>query len=275
MDPAGYKHYMTGKTAEEQHRWYGAIAERHSYRNYLAKAVEPEKLARLSSLCMEISRAAARAVVIEQPFEMVSRGIIGAYGKITGAPAYAAFVVNTSHPYHRQLAGYVGEGIVLEAVSLGLATCWVGGYFLPRVVASHITLVRNEQVLAVTPLGYRTPELALKDRLFKAMARSRKRKPLADLTNGLQQEKWPAWIRAGLEAARVAPSAVNRQPWRFLVEQEAVILSVDSGRDDYRIPKRLDCGIAMLHFELGARHVGYPGSWHCLKLPQVARFVLD
>ncbi len=38
--------------------------------------------------------------------------------------------------------------------------------------------------------------------------------------------------------------------------------------------KRLDCGIAMLHIELGALSKGVKGRWELLKQPQVARFVV-
>ncbi|HHY93759.1 MAG TPA: nitroreductase, partial [Firmicutes bacterium] len=31
--------------------------------------------------------------------------------------------------------GYTGEAVVLEATALGLATCWVGGFFRPEVAA--------------------------------------------------------------------------------------------------------------------------------------------
>lgn len=253
-------------------RWYGAISERHSYRSFIDKPIEPDKLEGLEKTCADFSPGGARAVVVRQGFGAVSRGLVGSYGSITGAPAYAAFIGDTTHPDWRQMSGFLGEGIVLEAVGLGLSTCWVGGFFRPGVVAGQIELAETEQVLAVTPLGYRTGELTRKDRLFKSAARSRKRKPFSDLVSGLEAKDWPDWVRSGLEAARTAPSAVNRQPWRFLVEPNAVTLSVDSGKDDYRIPKRLDCGIAMLHFELGARHAGHPVRWESLPLPGVARF---
>jgi nitroreductase len=253
-------------------RWFDAISERHSYRSYSDKPIEPNKLEQLTQTCSDFSLTEARAVVVEESFEPVSRGIVGAYGKITGAPAYMAFIGDSSLPFFQQLTGYVGEGCVLEAVTLGLSTCWVGGFFHPQIVSSHIALKETERILAVTPVGYRTEELTRKDRLFKKIAGSHKRKALAELTSGLPEKDWPSWVRSGLEAARVAPSAVNRQPWRFHVEDSAVTMSVDSGKDEYKIPKRLDCGIAMLHFRLGARHAGHTGRWENLELPQVAQF---
>ncbi|RJQ45189.1 MAG: nitroreductase, partial [Gaiellales bacterium] len=249
--------------------WHEAIAARHSYRSYKDIPVEEEALARLEKACAWAGLAGARAVIVRSRFDEVSRGIAGSYGRIDGAPAYAAFIGDTGNPWHEQLAGYLGEGVVLEAVSIGLSTCWVGGFFFPRVVATHVELAAGEKVLAVTPLGYRKEHLTRKDRLFKTVARSRGRKPVTELTTGLPEGSWPGWARAGLESARLAPSVMNRQPWRFAVADDAVTLSVDSPRDTYWIPKRLDCGIAMLHFELGALRAGFSGRWMMLDPPAV------
>lgn len=60
----------------------------------------------------------------------------------------------------------------------------------------------------------------------------------------------PAWFAAGLEAAQLAPTAVNQQRFRFelAADEHAVharaLPAVSCGR--------IDLGIAKLHFELGA-----------------------
>lgn len=114
----------------------------------------------------------------------------------------------------------------------------------------------------------------MEERFLKGIARSRTRKDLTGLASGLPQAKWPGWVSTALEAARLAPSAVNRQPWRFYVDDKSITISVDSLENTYGLPKRLDCGIAMLHIELGARYAGADGNWGYLPPPQVARFTI-
>jgi hypothetical protein len=75
-----------------------------------------------------------------------------------------------------------------------------------------------------------------------------------------------------LEAARLAPSAGNRQPWRFSAGSGFVEIGAAGARDSERYSKRLDCGIAMLHLELGARAAGKTGAWSLLEYPRVARY---
>ena len=102
--------------------------------------------------------------------------------------------------------------------------------------------------------------------------RSHNRHPVNKLTTGLNSSAWPEWLKASLEAARLAPSAINRQPWGFNVAKESVTIYVRSIVPDFSTSKRLDCGIAMLHLETATLHHGINGNWEFLPAPQVARF---
>jgi nitroreductase len=173
----------------------------------------------------------------------------------------------------QEAVGYTGEGLVLEATALGLATCWVGGLFKPRAVSSTLRLTAGERVLGISPVGHPSAKAGLTDRSFRALARSAKRKPVEDLIVGglAPEDRW----RAAITAARLAPSATNRQPWRFRIEGDAVTVLVDAVKANEKLSRRLDCGIAMLHLELGARAAGLGGAWEFLGGPEVARFRLS
>ena len=75
-----------------------------------------------------------------------------------------------------------------------------------------------------------------------------------------------------LEAARLAPSAVNRQPWGFDVQDDGITVFVRTMGPEFNVSKRLDCGIAMLHLEVAAVDSGCKGEWEFLPSPQVAKF---
>ena len=51
-------------------------------------------------------------------------------------------------------------------------------------------------------------------------------RPAEEIAPGLRR-RGPPWARAGVEAARLAPSAMNRQPWRFRYEDGRVVVSFD------------------------------------------------
>ncbi len=256
-------------------RWYAAISERHSVRSFRRETVDEEVLGSLAYTCGRSTIPGVRCVLVSQPAEKVLRGLIGSYGAITGAAAFIAFIGDTGHPLMQENVGYLGEAMVLEATTLQLGTCWVGGFFREDEVNRYINLQPNERVVCVCPVGYPMLRQGIKDLLFKRLSNGAQRKSLSEITAGLSQERWPEWVRSGLEAARIAPSAANKQPWLFMVADDAVTLSVQGHETaGAKLSKRLDCGIAMLHFELGARHAGVKGEWERLDHPQVAKFIL-
>lgn len=253
-------------------RWFEAIDIRHSTRNYNRSSIEPKLLAALEEVCASFRPSKhVRAVLVRDSGENVFRGIIGNYGKVKGNPAYIAFIGKLHAPDVQEMIGYLGEAIILEATALGLATCWIGGFFRKKAVVD-VQLQADEQVFAITPVGYPLEKLTFDERLMRGFKTERKRKPLTELVSGLPQSKWPGWVAAGLSAARLAPSAVNRQPWRFQVETDQVILSTDGKRGNFGLSRRLDCGIAMLHFELGASLYDIDIKRELLPDPQIALF---
>jgi hypothetical protein len=95
------------------------------------------------------------------------------------------------------------------------------------------------------------------------------------MVSGLAEPGWPEWAKAAVEAARLAPSAINRQPWTFHIENKSITVAVKDRGPEFNVARRLDCGIAMLHIELGALSKGAHGKWELLKSPQVARLALE
>lgn len=254
-------------------RWHPAIFSRRSRRTYLARPVESRTLASLQAACRDFRPfPGVRAELVLDPPEGVFTGLIGRYGQVSGAPHYIAFIGDLEAPNVQPAAGYIGEGVILEATALGLGTCWVGGFFRPDAVRRDLPLSKNERVLSITPLGYPVPDADFSERLLECLAGSRRRKALDNLV----LEGRPAgWSMKALEAARLAPSARNRQPWRFLVQEDSITV-LDDGRPALPgISKRLDCGIALLHLELGARSAGVSGRSEFLDPPEVARFSRD
>ena len=250
--------------------WYQAIFIRKSRRSFHPRRPEEDKIGRLEKLCREFRPfPGARAEFVRKSPDDVFRGLVGGYGRITGASYYMAFIGIEGAPRVEEAVGYAGEGLILEATVLGLGTCWVSGFFRPAAVRAHLDLPDGERVFAVTPVGYAVREYTIKDRIYRKLAGSARRKPLGEIVSGDPAE---AWQRTAVEAARLAPSAANRQPWRFAAAPGSLTVRTDGGRDVGRYPKRLDCGIAMMHITVGAQEAGAAGRWTLLPDPAVARF---
>ena len=256
--------------------WYPTIDIRRSRRQFdPSRPIEPDILNNLRTFCQEFKPFPhARAELVSESPDKVFKGAIGTYGKIKNAQAFIAFIGDMSSPNAQEEVGYTGEGIILEATSLQLATCWVGGFFKSDVVKSLIKISKNEKILAVTPIGYAKKTLTTEEKIMMGFGWNKQRKPLSNLATGLRMVDWPEWMKVSLEAARLAPSAVNRQPWGFHVEPEMITVLVRTMGAEFTISKRLDCGIAMLHIDVAAQSCGIHGEWEFMEAPYVSRFII-
>jgi len=260
-------------TPERAPEWLAAVAGRRSRRSFDGLAADTTLLLAIEDLCTRFRpHADARVELVTDPAVDIFKGIIGGYGKVTDAPHALLFIADTRAPFADQHLGYTGQAIVLDATARGLATCWIGGFFDPKKAASLVDLAPGERVVAASPLGTALAHATSTERTMTGMAGSHGRKPLEviapDRTDG-----WPAWAVGALETARLAPSAVNRQPWRFRWD-DGLVVSVNGRLESPKVTKRLDCGIAMLHVEIAALSYGVTGVWNDLSAGlDVARFV--
>lgn len=266
---SGARAFFEDRAAE----WLVAADSRRSRRAFDGRRADAEALATLAAACGAWQPYPdSRVVLVVDPAVDVFSGIIGSYGKVTGAPHVLVCIGDTRSEFVDQHLGYAGEGIVLEATRLGLATCWVGGFFDAAKVASVVELAPGERVFAVSPVGHALAERTRTEKAMVGLAGSHKRRPLTELTRGADLGGWPMWAVAAVEAARLAPSATNRQPWRFRFDDGALIIEKNSWTETPKVTKRLDIGIAMLHAELAARAAGVEGEWTDLQGNDVACF---
>jgi nitroreductase len=250
--------------------WYSAIPGRVSRRRFDGTPIAPDDAARLAGLCERFRPFPdARAVFVEHAPAELFTGIAGSYGGVRGAPSAAVFIAGEGGDAS---AGYIGEAVILEATSLGLGTCWIAGNFDRAHAASVAAPGEGERVVSVTPVGRALPKPDAVETVMRRFVSSDRRKSLDVIAPSSKDADWPAWALVAVEAARLAPSGGNGQPWRFRMVDGALVLS---GVGDAYWTAKLDYGIAMLHVELGAQHANVSGRWEQQASPDVARFVPD
>ena len=223
-------------------RWHSAVGQRFSVRKYREEPSKEE----IEALRMQADMLSARGVriVLARDQKAFAPILLGA-GKVRGTGWFAAFL-NTDAD--ERTVGYLGETFVLECTAMGFGTCWLGLYN-KRAAADAVKLRSGEQLTCITPIGISAEPYA-----------ARPRRSLDQLT-GLPQsrlQELPEWQRYALECARLAPSATNTQPWRYIVEGEDIRVRCTGNNFGFGY---IDCGITMLHLELGAAHGGVAGDW--------------
>ncbi|MBT9134135.1 MAG: hypothetical protein DDT37_01600 [Firmicutes bacterium] len=235
-----------------------AISERRSTRNFTGHPISAEILEALAHTkdLQPLGLASCRTVLLYDPagFDTVFTGIVGSYGKIRGATAILVLVVPASSGDEGKLeAGFIGEQYVLLATALGVATCWVAGMYHHKTLATHLSLTPDEVIQSIIALGYAESK---RDALGILLHTFVRRKKLAEIASPLLLNG-PPWLKTALEAVRLAPSAVNLQPWHFDGTPQRVALRA-TRRAAFTA---IDLGIAMAHFALAAENSGMRGAW--------------
>lgn len=182
---------------------------------------------------------------------------------ILGSDLYIAGKMKKAS-YAEEAFGYAFEKIVLYAESLGIGTTWIAGTMNREAFEKAMDLADDEVMPCVSPLGY-PGKMSLRETLMRKGVKADSRLPFSEL---FFDESFDAPLspeKAGklaevLEAVRLAPSAVNKQPWRIVIsdsnahfyEKRSKGLASESGWD----VQKIDMGIALAHFDLASKELG-------------------
>ena len=206
-----------------------AIQSRHSVRQYTDKPIPPETLAALAAEVSRCNEAGGLHIQLVHDEPETFRGVLAHYGKFRGVRNYLTLVGPKGAD---EKLGYYGERLALEAVRLGLDTCWVALTF--RKGKCPVAVAPGEKLVCVVALGYgETHGVPHQSKSLSEVCRAE-----GDL---------PEWFRSGVEAALLAPTATNQQ--KFLLTLSGDRVKAESTGGFYA---RVDLGIVKYHFEVGA-----------------------
>lgn len=208
-----------------------AMAERHAVRSYLDKPIEADIRQRLDEFVTSVNEESGLniQVVYDEPQAFDSR--MAHYGNFSGVKNYIV-LIGKKTPDFEEKTGYFGEKIVLFAQALGLNTCWVAMTY--KKIKTAYTVNENEKLNVVIALGYGATEGVM-----------HKSKTVEDVSNAKGDS--PEWFKKGVEAALLAPTALNQQKFRFVLSGDTVTAKAGMG-----FYTKTDLGISKYHFELGA-----------------------
>ncbi len=217
-----------------------AIVARHSVRQYHNRPIEKSLIDRLRSE-IEICNTEGHLhiqLVVDEPQAFGSG--MAKYGKFSGVSSYLAMVGSKDAD---EAIGYYGERLVLLAQQLGLNSCWVGLSFSKQ--PDYYRIDEGEKLHCVISLGYGITQGV--------------QHPMRDISHFVKVNgNMPEWFRKGVEAAMLAPTAVNQQKFEFeLMGDHSVRARSRFTLIGYG---KIDLGIAKYHFEIGAGKENF--EWH-------------
>ena len=216
-------------SAAQRERYSAAAPRRYSVRAY-AGDPDASQMSALHYAAARLALPGVRIMLAEAPAGEIYRRL-PFVESVHGTTRSAAVIADEETPHAAIHAGISGEALILEAASLGLGSCWVAAF---RRGGVAVPLEEGEKIKALIALGAPGEE-----------AGPRRRKKLTEICAS-DPSDWPLWAYNAAEYVRIAPSAVNLQPWRLSFAGRTLMLSSARPGAD------LDMGIAMLHMTLGA-----------------------
>ena len=232
------------------------IRHRRSVRTFDGRAI----------LFEDVSKVMACAEKADNPYHIpISWYVISAKENKASSPVIVGtdtFMAGKMEPipHAEEAFGYSFEKILLYAESLGLGSTWIAGTMDRAAFEKAIGLKEGEVMPCISPLGYPAEKMSLREGLMRRGVKADSRFPFETLFFDGSFEKPLTREAAGdlgdlFEMVRLAPSAVNKQPWRLVKEGGSVHFYEkrskgyvsESGWD----LQKIDLGIAMYHWAMG------------------------
>ncbi len=204
-------------------------------------------------------------------------GMIGYGGYAFHAPLYL-IILSDHSPYRLYNGGYMGEDMILKLTDMGLSTCYLtvsrgdivkeilnidspkdvvsviaAGYGKKERVINRIDIVSPSNVNFVSVEGHIAPKIAEDEMVWYDRI----------------GEKVPDWsylppsLDTALYHASLAPSYLNRQPYRYLIAGKYLLVLEKQDIRTSTSDVQIDLGITMLNYTASISQSNMPNAvWH-------------
>ncbi|WP_099203040.1 nitroreductase family protein [Miniphocaeibacter massiliensis] len=239
------------------------MENRKSAREYRLKNLSNKDLKKVNEILKEVNEKANRYNINYQLFEGENiykplRGEGGYSGVMIEAPGYISLSMKEPNDESYIYGAYYLEDIIGKLSEIGYGTCWVSLFSVSDELKKDVfgTKDKIDFILAFgIPVNYilkgdsqYSNRLGLEDFIY-----------INDLDTPVDVETLQNY---GLDEIfyylRNAPSAFNKQPWRFLIKDGKIDLFIKDYQGNVNLT---DSGIVMYYYEKLAEIDGINASW--------------
>lgn len=221
------------------------IRERHSVREYDGKPLSRAEFDALGAVVEECARESGLDIQLvgdnPEVFNVIAR-----FGLIRECRTHVAFVVDDAKAGDvaaDEAIGYWGQKIVLAAQDMGFNTCWCA---LCSRKKSRAVVAPGKKIRLIIAVGH-----------GKTQGFTRKTKSVEALSS-VECAKAPAWFAAAMEAAQLAPTAMNNQNFKITLLSDGKTVRIDAPQSGLNV---IDEGIVRCNFEIAANEAGADWRW--------------
>lgn len=206
-----------------------AMRQRHTVRKFASEPPSPELISQLNDRVRANNERLGLAISLKVGDESALPGAL----KLFFAKGVRNYFVlaGSDRPGLDEDLGYASADLMLFAQTLGLNTWWIGGTFSRKNVERAVP---GKKVIGIVAVGFGAT---------LGVAHKSKTAPEVSSYEGPE----PQWFADGVQAALLAPTALNKQCFRIAGAGNKVSISENGGAFS-----GADIGIVKYHFELGA-----------------------
>lgn len=244
------------------------IEKRQSIREYRKKELTQEQIDQITAYLPDARRLFPE---IELELKIAGdtaknrlEGIVGYGGNAFGAPDYL-ILLSEHKDYYLENAGYVMEDLILKLTDMGLDSCWLSVNGNSDIIKKALNIAGDKEVAAVAAVGNGKAERALKRLDIINPSNINFNERAGHVAPKIAQDDiafygvwgnpvdWdenriPPQVDRAVYAASLAPSFLNRQPYRFMFSNKILILLAQKEEMVADADTKLDVGAAMLNF---------------------------
>ncbi len=216
------------------------IENRISRRSFLNEPLTEQQRQEIGAYIREQNAVSQLTVSFLEDGSCAFGNIKTTYGMFSNVRSMLLLKGMADMPDLKEKIGYYGEDLALFLTGMGLGTCWVGGTYDKEALD-----VRPDEELVCVLLVGKVKKASVKEKLLRSTLRGKVKSMQERM---IADRPLPQWVRDGMQAVLLAPSARNSQKTIFHFENGQISAQIE---DDYRFDL-VDLGIAKKHFEIEA-----------------------
>ena len=209
-----------------------AITKRHTVRKFLDKPMQESDIklieARIDALNKQYGLS-LKLVLNDKS------GIAAGWKLVAKNATNYIILAGENTEESREKIGYCSSDLMLYIQTLGLNTWWIGGMYSKKVKR----LVPDAHMVGILVVGYGATQ-----------GKPHKSKNARDVST--YEGNPPQWFKQGVEAALLAPTAVNRQNFKIKGIDNKVTITYKKAPFDME-----DLGIVKHHFQTAAGDINF------------------
>ncbi|NLY66595.1 MAG: nitroreductase [Tissierellia bacterium] len=243
------------------------LKSRSSIREYKNKKIDGETRASILKIFEDLEEEAGGKYFNFILFEEGER----VYGLLKGLAGYSGVMIESPHYIGVRLkevndesiinASYYAEKLMTKLSQLNLGSCWVNVKDVDKGIRAQAFGEENKNIGYIIAFGYPKAKNPFLHEPFSSRVNIQDIVFDEEIGRPISMEKLE---NRGLDDLfyyiRFAPSNYNKQPWRFILKNDRVILLLESSEDGKT--DLMDAGIIMYYFVEMAKTIGINRQWN-------------